>query len=149
MATKYFTLIAGLPGSGKTYLAKSLQEKYGGFLVDDPKNMDRINEIPEDADLIYITDPYFCLSNVRRTTEKRLYEMFPGCAIAWIFLENNPAQCRENVKVRNDGREVEGSIRRFSKEFSSPANSPLLPCYRDEESFREMVERIKVAHSNV
>ncbi len=149
MGIKYFVLIASLPGGGKTYLAKLLQQKYGGHLIDDPTTDNRnaidaeLDKIPADCDLIFITDPFFCLQKVQESAEEKLRGRFE-CAIAWIILDNDPAQCRMNVEARNDGRNVEGSIRRFSREFHFPgtSNALLLDCYSDEESFRKMVEEI-------
>lgn len=150
VGTKYFVLVGGMPGSGKSYLAKLLQQKYGGHLIDDPTTDNRhaidaeLDKIPADCDLIFITDPFFCLQYVQKLAEEKLEGRFPVCAISWIFLDNNAAQCRMNVAKRNDGRRVEGSIRRFSKEFHFPGtkNALLLDCYSDEESFRKMVEGI-------
>lgn len=147
---KFFVLVSGMPGSGKSYMAKLLREKWGGHLIDDPTTDNRnaidaeLDEIPAGCDLIFITDPFFCLQYVQKLAEEKLCGRFPGCSIAWIFLDNNPEQCRMNVARRNDGRKVEGSIRRFSKEFHFPGtpNSLLLDCYSDEESFKEMVEGI-------
>lgn len=139
-----------MPGSGKSYLAKLLQQKWGGHLIDDPTTDNRntidfeLDHLPFWADLIFIADPYFCLARVQKLAEEKLYKKFPGCAISWIFLENNADQCRMNVAARNDGRRVEGSIRRFTKEFHFPgtSNALLLHCYTDDESFRKMVEGI-------
>lgn len=143
----HFILVAGNCGSGKSYLAKLLQKKWGGYLIDDPKDIDReLDDIPNEYDLIFITDPFFCLRHIQELAEKKLYERFPDCVISWVFLANNAEQCRINVAARNDGRQVEGSIRRFSREFHFPGtrNSLILDCYTDEVSFREMVERIEL-----
>jgi hypothetical protein len=147
VGTKHFILIGSLPGGGKTYLAKLLQKKWGGYLIDDPKDIGwELINIPMGCDLIFITDPFFCLRYVQKLAEEKIYGQFPDCAISWIFLENNADQCRINVAERNDGRKVEGSIRRFSREFYFPgtSNSLLLSCYTTDESFRAMVERIEL-----
>lgn len=142
MGTKHFILIAGNCGSGKTYLAKLLQKKYGGIIIDDPKSLSCLDEIPDDIDLIYITDPYFCLTSVRELAEEKIWGLFPGDGIAWLYFENDVVQCRKNVTSRDDGRYVKPSVSRFAAQCSFPANAPLLPCYKDEQSFLAMVEGI-------
>lgn len=141
---KFFVLMSGLPGSGKSYLAKILAEKHNGYLIDDPTDIDsELSKIPQNKNLIFITDPFFCLEEIQKLAEEKLYGWFPWCGITWIALDNNPQQCRMNVAARNDGRPVEGSIRRFSKEFHFPEGGTPFPCYADEESFRAAADKLE------
>lgn len=144
----YFVLIAGNCGSGKSYVAKLLNKKWGGYIIDDPSvpskntNIDKeLDKIPDGIDLVFITDPFFCLQKVQESAEEKLRGRFE-CAIAWIILDNDPVQCRINVEARNDGRNVEGSIRRFNREFHVPPGAHTLPCYVSEAQFLEAVGRV-------
>lgn len=145
----FFLLLGGAPGSGKSYVAKLLKDKWGGYIIDDPSapskctNIDKeLDKIPDGIDLVFITDPFFCLQKVQKLAEEKLWGRFPGCKIAWVILDNNPTQCKINVERRDDGRKVDGSIRRFSREYHVPPGAYILPCYVSEGQFLKEVEKI-------
>lgn len=122
--------IAGLPGSGKTHLAKELA-KNGYELFDDvgaeTAKEDVINCMRDGKDCI-VVDPHFCSLGARQAAQK-IAEKF-SAEVEWIFFENNPELCLKNAKRRNDGRKVEDFIKSLSKVYSIPENEKSIPVYK-------------------
>src|ERR1035437_3143132 len=85
------TLIIGLPSSGKTTYAKTLN----GLLVDDPQS---VKELPDVCNHLIITDPNFCVQNVLDNAIQYLQEKYQTYNIKRIYFENNPQQCLKNCK---------------------------------------------------
>lgn len=113
------TLIVGLPGSGKTWLANQLLEQDPqAVFIDDPKNSELIKGYADRN--ILIADPNLCDSHIRSSAIQALVNIYPGCEIDWHFFENNIQQCKENVKFRSDGRNVENTINFLSKIYNVP-----------------------------
>lgn len=128
-------LIAGLPCSGKTFLAKQLSEELDLILIDDPKNIDIYNYISNLIDNnqgFVISDPNFIFSNIRNKLNNFLKGF--NINIEWIYFENNPEQCLKNIPLRNDGRKVEQFIKSFSKQYIIPDNSIVRKVYRKDEN---------------
>lgn len=115
-------MIVGLPGSGKTTLAKQINADNGGkyYLIDDPKNFETDVMPFLDRDVI-ITDPYLCFKNFRVAAIKRIESVKPGVKIDWIFFENNPEKCLDNAKNRPN-KKVESFIKNFSSKYDIPKN---------------------------
>ncbi len=109
--------IAGLPGSGKTTLARSLLP-VDGILLDDLNNQADLHHALQCKSTIIITDPYFCKSAVRLSIGKFLEKY--GVTPEWIFFENSPVKCENNVLHRNDGRKVKDFIRILSGQYVVP-----------------------------
>lgn len=113
-------LFVGLPGSGKTYWAK----KMCNLVIDDITD---IGQLPPPDKLgnrdLGITDVNFCNPGTIDRAVKILKGMYPTHTIGVSYFENNPDKCRNNVKKRNDGRNVEETIRRFSKLYKPPSNA--------------------------
>jgi RNase adaptor protein for sRNA GlmZ degradation len=131
-----FILIAGLPASGKTMYAQSLE----GYLIDDPLSLEEVeSEIKKaqeifNQDTIIITDPHFISSNTRKCCEELLKELYLNCEIKWIFFENDPEQCFMNAFIRQengDDREVCGFIKEGTKKYTIPENAIVLPAWRN------------------
>lgn len=106
-------LIIGLPGSGKTYLGKSLQ----GIFIDDPvipppKNIN--------TDFLVIADCYFCNPYTITCAKNTLKEIFPDATIECLYFENNPEKCLKNIQFRNDGRKVTELIKHLSSIYKIP-----------------------------
>lgn len=108
-------LIIGLPGSGKTYLANKLQS--GGTVIDDITDQ---NQLPERCERLIITDVNFCDEKLLKKACVILQSKYPGAVIDRMYFENDAKKCRRNVEYRNDGRNVEGTIRRFEKIYKIP-----------------------------
>jgi len=113
-------LFVGLPGSGKTYLAKKMCD----VVVDDITN---ISQLPSREELgwkdLGITDVNFCNAETFDIAIKTLKSMYPSHAIGVTYFENDADKCRKNVLYRNDGRNVEGTIRRFEKIYTPPSHA--------------------------
>lgn len=105
-------LWVGLPGSGKTYHAKKLCD----IVVDD---IAELSQLPSPEEIkgkrLGITDVNFCDRRILHKAITELFRIYPGAIIGIHYFENDAEKCRANVAHRNDGRNVEGTIRRFEK----------------------------------
>jgi ABC-type dipeptide/oligopeptide/nickel transport system ATPase component len=94
--------IVGLPGSGKSVLAKKINKdndsKY--HIIDDPKNFDEDISPYLEEDLI-ITDPNLCFPKNRESALNKIKKLSPDAKVDWIFFENDPESCLLNSQVRN------------------------------------------------
>ena len=113
------TLIIGLPGSGKTWLANELAEPTTA-IIDDITSLD---QLPDDAEELIITDVNFCDSTILNQATAILRERYGSISIERVYFENDAALARQNVERRNDGRNVEGTIRRFESIYQPPVNA--------------------------
>jgi len=109
-------LIVGLPGSGKTYLANQLNKNKEYIVVDD---ITSISQLPQKGNII-ICDVNFCDDRILKIAIDKLFSMYPKHNIRCIYFENNSKVASQNVKNRNDGRNVKGTIRRFEKIYNPP-----------------------------
>lgn len=116
------TLIIGLPGSGKTYFAKTL----GGVLVDDPSSL---NELPKKCDHLIITDPDFCNKNTLNSCIDILQLMYDDVTIEKIYFDNDPIQCKKNASTRKD-KIVDSYINYLSQIYIPDILCKVLPCYK-------------------
>ena len=125
------TLIIGLPGSGKTFLAKKLGQEDGTIVIDDIVG---IEQLPDNAQNLIITDVNFCDETILHRALHKLYQKYRNPDIRCIYFENNPEKCRRNVLYRNDGRNVEGTIERFTKVYHpDPRLDTVIPIWQPEE----------------
>lgn len=117
------TMITGNCGSGKSFLAKSLCKKSNTILFDDLGIASSIADFKQvlmtDKNLV-VTDVNLCEASTREKATKLIKSISPDREIEWIFFENNIEKCRKNVIHRDDGRNVEGTLRRFSKTYTIP-----------------------------
>lgn len=90
-------LIIGLPGSGKTYLAKTKYVPMGYVLIDDPKETPKTQ-----GEDIVLTDPHLCNENIREQCINFFEKI--GYEVECIFFENNEEKCKKLIERRNDGR---------------------------------------------
>lgn len=124
---KTVIFVVGLPGSGKTYWANQQND---GYVLDDPTDLNKIAKIINQYNKVYITDPHLVLESNRINAQKFVENM--GVKnIQWVFFENNPEACWENVLRRNDGREVKGMIFTYSTLYRTPIN--IIKVYKEEK----------------
>lgn len=129
------TFIVGLPGSGKTtYIADRMDSFEDSVVLDDLnvgnafKSTKVLNEAIASGKDIVIADCYL----VFRETRARAIEIFKGFEQEWIFFENDPAACMENVKERADGRAVASTIMHFTKGYYIPPEVVPFKVFRKE-----------------
>lgn len=113
------TLIIGLPGSGKTYLANELSTSQS-VVVDDITSID---QLPIDVNELIITDVNFCDDQILRRATKMLCDLYVDVEIDYIYFENDSTAARKNVVYRDDDRNVEGTICRFEKIYNPPKSA--------------------------
>ena len=101
MDMKSVIFIVGLPGSGKTTLAKKEYVPKGYKLLDDPKTMFDILNAMSCSKLV-VVDPNLVFESNRKQAEL----MFSGWNMDWIFYQNDPEQAQKNLCNRNDGRNI-------------------------------------------
>lgn len=131
---KLIICYVGLPGSGKTFQAEKLQKESPSSILFDDVKIEDIGLIAESARIyntIILTDPWFCDEHCRERSTKKLKETIGNdLIIDWRFFENDIEQCRKNVEFRADGREVNGSLRRFSKIYKVPEGYKPIPVWK-------------------
>lgn len=107
-------LIIGLPGSGKSYYASHNLQNIP--VIDDIVSINQLPNVPE----FVIIDVNFCDSTILAKAKDALIEKYGYVIFYEIYFENNAEKARTNVLSRNDGRNIEGTIRRFTKIYSPP-----------------------------
>ena len=73
---------------------------------------------------IVVASPWFVCENKLEITKEMLlnYGKKNNCKmnIQCIYFENDPIQCLQNVKYRNDGRKVNSFIKNYTKGYKIP-----------------------------
>lgn len=138
---KKFTIISGLPGSSKSFLAnKLLEENPNQVLLDDISRLLRVShrglkyyEVVAqfvEYDSFILSDPAFCEEPFRFQVIKELEEIFREVSFSFIYFENDPEQCLRNVALRDDGRKVEKYIKKLSQTYKIPEGIRPIPVWR-------------------
>jgi len=112
--------IVGLPGSGKTFLAQQKCLETGGIVLDDITSFKDVASAIRDYDFIYITDPHFCIPEIKNSAERKLSSLADNINLEWIYFENDVEKCLSNIKFRNDKRNVRPTIDIYSKIYVPP-----------------------------
>ena len=122
-------LLVGLPGSGKTELAKSLKERLGNVsrsvrIIDDPDENTDLSLI-KDSEIAIISDVNLCDSSIYKQAIDRLAREFDKHLheVQALFFENDEEQCKKNILYRQskgDRRNVSATLKRFSKIYVPP-----------------------------
>lgn len=110
------TCLVGLPGSGKTWYATNVLKP--DVLVDDPKGFSDFPKVlPADKHMV-VCDPLLCFQKCR--DKSLLPIMYPEHDIKYVFFENSPEKCKNNVEYRADGRYVDITARMLTKNYIIP-----------------------------
>lgn len=120
------TLITGLPGSGKSHWldtnVRYLVGEQNSLIFDDISQTDpelkqlKIALNDKNTQNIYIGDVNLLEQDMLLIAQKKIQELTKETLIfkRIIFL-GNVEICTSNVKLRNDGRNVSGTLKRFEK----------------------------------
>lgn len=120
---KFFVLI-GLPGSGKTHLAKQMN----GNFVDDFKSFDELVDLKKDINIV--ASPFLCLKTSRDSLVHFLNKKYQNPEIYYCYFENKPDKCIKNIQIRNDGRAIsESFIKYLSKNYEIPKGVKTIDVY--------------------
>lgn len=128
------TIIVGLPGSGKTTLAKAMALESSAVLWDDIS----ISGLPPSAENseIIITDALLCLSEKRRELSSILGSRFPERVECWLFFENRPEKCLANIHRRatHDPRPLEAlmaDLKFLARRYIIPEGASMHPVWQE------------------
>lgn len=123
---KYITILIGLPGSGKTHYIREHRKIssviFDDVTVNDPqfKNLKQCN-----SQIIMVSDPTFVYGTRESIELFFRNKIFPDQKLTFIFkyFENDLIKCWNNVKLRNDGREINWHImKHMSLNYKIPDN---------------------------
>lgn len=125
-------LLVGLPGSGKTTLARERYLPEGFILVDDPTDIDDVREAVAaaravDGPGIIVADPHLVVSRHRQSAETFLVRL--GCTVEFVFFANDPDQAEINVRMRADDRGPM-HVRVMSQAYDLPEGEVTIPVHR-------------------
>jgi hypothetical protein len=141
-------LVAGLPGSGKTTLATSL-EKHSWLVFDDYKahaidNSPAFSKSPRFVELIHsiragrkcvVVDIDFCVPESRSEAELVLQAEVPSIRIQWVFFAKDEPTCEANIRFRNS-KSINANfreLRKYSKIYTIPPHAEVLPVVRADQ----------------
>lgn len=126
-SSKIYALV-GLPGSGKSTLAKKWAAEFKLKLIDDPKTAtenkkEEVLELVRRGESFILCDIFLCDSEVRARFEDTCKGINSETSVHYYFFENRPDKCLANIKLRNDGRNVEPSLKRLSSIYTIPTTA--------------------------
>lgn len=119
---RHIHLVIGLPGSGKSYyIAHSRLAAIPCF--DDLTDTLLLPSANSTVREFAIVDVNFCDAEILAKAENVFLNVYGSVTFHYHYFENDPAKCRVNVARRADGRNVEGTIRRFSPIYNPPTDA--------------------------
>ena len=137
---KEFIWIHGLPGSGKSHLAKKISKEKSDVsyvVLDDIANIDDILEHINENRNIILTSPYFENYN-NYGLDKKLKNILDNSnySIKEYWFENNPKACVENVSRRKSHKigstALIPEIWYYSKNYKIPTDAETISVWQSE-----------------
>ena len=135
---KHFIWIHGLPGSGKSHLAKIMNIDNQYEILDDIASFDKIDSLLNAGSDIILTSPYFeeylkfngfYNKLINKLNEHKDY------ILEEIWFENNPNACIENLKSRTKhsikSEYIIPEIQIYSKDYKVPSNVDVMPIWKN------------------
>jgi hypothetical protein len=133
-------IVIGLPGCGKGALLAQLQSEGYGIFDDFHANADApfVEMSPNFGPLMdallaghdcAVSDNAFCEPEFRSEFLKAVKTRLPKQVIEWIFFENAPEKCRNNIR-RGDTQRAERDLRALEehgKKYAIPAGTTARP----------------------
>lgn len=130
--------IHGLPGSGKTYLAKQISKDGDYSILDDIIDISLIEEEMNKGRDIILSSPYF-ESFTGMPFESRLRKILNSSDydVEELWFENDPEKCIENVKSRKDHKikpnNLFTEIKMFSSRYKIPEGARAIPVWSNQK----------------
>jgi hypothetical protein len=98
------TLIVGLPGSGKTYLANQMMDSDTTLIDDLDRGIERIQQfLYKPTKKLIITEPNLCY-RAPESARRQLEKWFGDITLHVISFQNNVGACWANIQRRGDDR---------------------------------------------
>jgi len=131
------TMILGLCGSGKSWLAERLGEQTGALLFDEPIGRNHETEIVQHlrAGRNCVVEEFFYCVESHRSKFVRLASAIPGVEIEFICYENDLEAANWNVRRRRNKGRVQEHLdlnNSVSPHYTYPDNSVRRPIFRIE-----------------
>jgi hypothetical protein len=123
------TLLIGLPGSGKTSLARKMAaEDPSVRIIDDPRTKADL-VVPDDGTdvRLAICDPMLCDPESSERADAVIAELFPNATVERLFFAADPDACARNARTRADGRLVEALTKRLAARYVIPDGVEAIP----------------------
>lgn len=138
------TLILGLCGSGKTYLAEAMKKKNPtiflmdeGFNLDFDKNYKILIEHLREGKICIVIEIEFCYrKDLRELLEQRLSHDLAEVKIIWKCFENDIKKANQNVSKRKNKGDAKGHRdinSKVSSLYTFPDNAEVLPIVTEWE----------------
>jgi hypothetical protein len=130
-------MLVGLPGSGKTTLGEAMAGDDPNITyLDDITVFGGLDELQEAVafgyENIILSDVFLCRPKDRASAAKWLSKNAAQYEIKWIFFENAPKKCYDNVARRNangDPRKVGELIKELTQVYTIPEGAEVRAVY--------------------